>query len=141
MAFRTGSHVASLAERLSPPADKSEPWTYILHGVSEDEAKAALAKFHAEQGIPTHYERKFSHIVAETADGVDFAFADGTTASAALLIGADGIHSATRRNFYPDEGHPIFAGMILWRGMTFAKAFLTGGTMAFAGYKEQKFIA
>ncbi len=46
MAFRTGSHVASLADRLSPSEEKSETWTYVVSGTKEDEAKTILANFH-----------------------------------------------------------------------------------------------
>ncbi|KAL7623342.1 hypothetical protein AAE478_007023 [Parahypoxylon ruwenzoriense] len=51
MAFRTGSHVASLAERLSPPTEKSESWTYVLPAAKEAEAKSVLAEFHSSEGI------------------------------------------------------------------------------------------
>ncbi|KAI1462723.1 polyketide synthase [Annulohypoxylon moriforme] len=51
MAFRTGSHVASLAERLSPSTEKSESWTYVLPAAQEAEAKSILAEFHKEEGI------------------------------------------------------------------------------------------
>ena len=36
----------------------------------------------------------------------------------ALLIAADGIHSAVREKLYPQEGPPIWNGRILWRGIT-----------------------
>ncbi|KAI1372948.1 polyketide synthase [Hypoxylon crocopeplum] len=51
MAFRTGSHVASLAERLSPPIEKSESWTYVLPAAKEADAKSILAEFHKSEGI------------------------------------------------------------------------------------------
>ncbi|XXH03428.1 hypothetical protein Hte_009830 [Hypoxylon texense] len=51
MAFRTGSHVASLAERLNPSVDKSESWTYVLPAAKETEAKSILAEFHKSEGI------------------------------------------------------------------------------------------
>ena len=46
MAFRTGAHVASAADRLSPSNGTSESWTYVVPGAKEDEAKAVLAEFH-----------------------------------------------------------------------------------------------
>lgn len=46
MAFRTGMHVATMAERLCPPVTKSQSWTYILPGVTEDAARQTLADFH-----------------------------------------------------------------------------------------------
>ena len=57
------------------------------------------------------------------------------------LIGADGIHSATRRAFYPNEALPNFSGRLLWRGVTETEHFLTGRSMIMAGFAAQKFVA
>ena len=57
------------------------------------------------------------------------------------LVGADGLHSALRRARYPDEGDPLYAGHMLWRGVTAAAPFLDGSTMVIAGHAEQKIIA
>ncbi|PLT30021.1 flavin-dependent oxidoreductase [Peribacillus deserti] len=58
-----------------------------------------------------------------------------------ILVAADGIHSAGRKYFYPDEGLPKFSGRILWRGITESTPFLTGRSMIMAGYQDQKFVA
>jgi len=60
---------------------------------------------------------------------------------AELLIGADGIHSVVRKQFYPEEGMPKFSGIILHRGTAKAKPFLTGSTMIMAGSADKKFVA
>lgn len=52
MAFRVGSHVGSLSERLNPSGGKSESWTYVISSVKEDDAKKILADFHQSEGIP-----------------------------------------------------------------------------------------
>ena len=57
------------------------------------------------------------------------------------LIAADGIHSAMRGQFYPNEGPPKFAGIILHRGITKAKPFLSGSSMIMAGSADKKFVA
>lgn len=62
-------------------------------------------------------------------------------AEGSLLIGADGIHSAVRAKFHPNEGPPIWNGAILWRGVTQAPPFLTGRSMIMAGHEFQKFVA
>jgi len=62
------------------------------------------------------------------------------SARADLLIGADGIHSVVRRAFHPDEGPPVWKGAILWRGVTWARPFLSGASMIMAGYEWQKFV-
>jgi 5-methylphenazine-1-carboxylate 1-monooxygenase len=58
-----------------------------------------------------------------------------------VLIAADGIHSAVRKQFYPDEGPPKFSGIILHRGITKAKPFLSGSSMIMAGSADKKFVA
>ena len=57
------------------------------------------------------------------------------------LIGADGIHSIVRKQFYPVEGIPKFSGIILHRGTTIAKPFLSGSSMIMAGSRSKKFVA
>jgi 2-polyprenyl-6-methoxyphenol hydroxylase-like FAD-dependent oxidoreductase len=56
------------------------------------------------------------------------------------VIGADGIHSALRRAFYPDEGPARFSGRMLWRATTRSTPFLTGRSMIQAGHQNQKFV-
>ncbi|KAI6471181.1 hypothetical protein MCOR04_001718 [Pyricularia oryzae] len=58
-----------------------------------------------------------------------------------VLIAADGINSATRKILYPNEGPPRFSGRILWRGCIEREPYLTGGSMVWAGFADQKFIA
>ena len=58
-----------------------------------------------------------------------------------LVIAADGIHSAIRKQMYPDEGAPIWGGAILWRGTTQAKPFLSGASMVLAGHDRQRIVA
>ncbi len=68
---------------------------------------------------------------------------DGTVTSveADLLIGADGIHSAVRRHYYPDEGAPRWNGITLWRSTSPVIAPLGGKAMIWAGWSAQKFVA
>ena len=81
-----------------------------------------------------------------TAQGVRACFVDRRNgqpvgeADGALLIGADGIHSAVRGILYPDEGPPLWNGAILWRGVTMGKPYLTGRSMIMAGHEFQKFV-
>lgn len=71
-----------------------------------------------------------------------FATARGTVeATADVIIGADGIHSALRALRYPAEGAPPWSGLTLWRGVTRIPAFLDGRTMIMAGDGDQKFVA
>jgi 2-polyprenyl-6-methoxyphenol hydroxylase-like FAD-dependent oxidoreductase len=71
--------------------------------------------------------------VEETADGVTIHFADAPPRKADLAIGADGISSVVRRQLHPGEGPPVFSGVNIWRGVTRAKPYLTGGTICRIG--------
>jgi 2-polyprenyl-6-methoxyphenol hydroxylase-like FAD-dependent oxidoreductase len=71
---------------------------------------------------------------------VELRFGAGDTAEADILIGADGIHSAVRAQFYPDEGPPKWQGILMWRGVTVGEPYLGGNTMVQAGHHSQKFV-
>jgi 5-methylphenazine-1-carboxylate 1-monooxygenase len=57
-----------------------------------------------------------------------------------VVVSADGIHSALRRQFYPNEGPPKFSGCILWRATTIGMPFLSGRSMAMAGHADMKLV-
>ncbi|EED17719.1 monoxygenase, putative [Talaromyces stipitatus ATCC 10500] len=64
-----------------------------------------------EKGILIQFGRKFTNVIEDSpTDGVEFGFADGSTESASILVGADGIHSTVREYLYPDL-QTIFLGM------------------------------
>ncbi len=75
-----------------------------------------------------------------TARFVDRTGSEVERAEADILIGADGIHSAVRSHFYPDEGPPKWQGILMWRGITTGKPFLDGATMVQAGHHNEKFV-
>ncbi len=52
----------------------------------------------------------------------------------AAIIGADGIHSAIRKQLYPDEGEPIYSGVNMWRGVTRWRPILGGAAMIRCGW-------
>ena len=51
-----------------------------------------------------------------------------------VAIACDGIHSAIRKQLYPDEGEPRYSGVNMWRGVTRWKPFLSGASMVRAGW-------
>lgn len=55
--------------------------------------------------------------VAQTSGGAELRFADGSTETADLVIGADGIGSVVRRAVNPDAAENRFAGYVAWRGL------------------------
>jgi len=79
-------------------------------------------------------------------DRVRAVFADASgngpdeTLECDCLVGADGIMSAVRAGFYPDEGNPVYAGQVLWRGVTVREPFADGRTMVMVGNNERKAV-
>jgi len=51
-----------------------------------------------------------------------------------IAVGCDGIHSALRKQLYPQEGAPRYSGVNMWRGTTRCKPFLSGASMVRAGW-------
>jgi 2-polyprenyl-6-methoxyphenol hydroxylase-like FAD-dependent oxidoreductase len=64
----------------------------------------------------------------------DPAGAPNGDATAAIAVGCDGIHSALRKQLYPDEGPPRWSGVNMWRGVVPHEPFLSGATMVRAGW-------
>jgi 2-polyprenyl-6-methoxyphenol hydroxylase-like FAD-dependent oxidoreductase len=67
-------------------------------------------------------------------------FGDQSRDEGDVLVGCDGIHSAVRRAFHPDEGPPKWNGITMWRGVTPGKPFLTGRTMIMAGHFGRRMV-
>jgi 5-methylphenazine-1-carboxylate 1-monooxygenase len=82
---------------------------------------------------------RFRH-ASQDEDGVTayFAESDGERPRAevrgSVVVGADGVRSALRQQLYPDEGQPIYSGVTMWRGVSRWPAYLTGASMAVAGW-------
>ncbi len=70
----------------------------------------------------------------QNASRVTAHFDNGHFQSAKLAIGCDGIHSAVRKQLFPDEGPPKYSGVTMWRGAVHWPAFLGGDTMLSSGW-------
>jgi 2-polyprenyl-6-methoxyphenol hydroxylase-like FAD-dependent oxidoreductase len=57
-----------------------------------------------------------------------------------LLIGADGLMSAVRAAFYPDEGNPVYSGQMLWRGVVEWEPVLDGRSCVMIGHNDLKAV-
>ncbi len=76
-----------------------------------------------------------------TADGAALLLSDGRRMDGTLLIAADGIHSALRKQMYPNEGEPIWNGRILWRATTPGPVWNGGGAMCMIGHNALRMVA
>ena len=79
--------------------------------------------------------------------GVTASFVDSktkqniATVKGDILIGADGLHSATRRQLYPNEGSPVYSGLVLFRGATYSTPYLGGDSMVICGDKRLRVVS
>lgn len=89
-----------------------------------------------EQGIHTEYGKRLVG-VQEGDSGITAQFADGSTATADVLIGADGIRSTVRTLIDPQAPGPKYAGLIGF-GATLRNSGLpsTSGAMHFVSGKR-----
>jgi 2-polyprenyl-6-methoxyphenol hydroxylase-like FAD-dependent oxidoreductase len=71
----------------------------------------ALREAAIEAGVRFEFGKALES-VTEHDGGVVAQFADGTTTSGRLLVGADGIHSRTRYSFFPEAPQPTYTGII-----------------------------
>jgi 2-polyprenyl-6-methoxyphenol hydroxylase-like FAD-dependent oxidoreductase len=83
-----------------------------------------------------------AHCIAVEQDdsGVRVHFSDGpgganrSAVRGRAAIACDGINSALRKQFFPDEGEPRYSGVNMWRGVTRSKPMLSGASMVRAGW-------
>ena len=60
--------------------------------------------------------------------------------SGRLLIGADGIHSAIRAQMHPTQPPIHWGGIVMWRGVTRAKAIRTGSSFVGLGRARRRLV-
>jgi 2-polyprenyl-6-methoxyphenol hydroxylase-like FAD-dependent oxidoreductase len=82
------------------------------------------------------------HCIAVEQDesGVSVHFSDApggasrSTVRGRATIACDGINSAARKQFFPEEGEPRYSGVNMWRGVARWKPILSGASMVRAGW-------
>ena len=108
-----------------------------LQGVLRDAVWQRLGRAAVRCG---HTFRSFTQ--EEGAVKARFTGATGSrlTVAADVLVGCDGIHSAVRRQLYPQDSGLKWNGVLMWRGATLAKGFLDGRTMIVGGGFNNKLV-
>jgi 5-methylphenazine-1-carboxylate 1-monooxygenase len=76
-----------------------------------------------------------------TAEGARLQLDGRPPVHGSLLIAADGIHSALRKQIAPHEGEPIWNGRILWRATTYGPAYFGGAAMVMIGHDHLRFVS
>ncbi|MCG0069949.1 FAD-dependent oxidoreductase, partial [Streptomyces tricolor] len=104
------------AEITHVPLGESDDPALRYRCLRRGELNAALQGEAVRRGIRLRHGTRLV-AVTDGPDGVTARFADGTTATADLLIGADGLHSTVRRLLLP-EARPRYAGQRVYYGHT-----------------------
>ena len=90
----------------------------VSHTIKRAHLYQALHDQAAARGIRFEYGRRLVGAEATAGGGVAAAFADGTRATGDLLVGADGVHSATRRLLDPAAPAGRYVGLVNFGGYT-----------------------
>ena len=114
----------------------------VSHTVKRARLYRALHDEAAARGIRTEHGRRLVGAEAMPGGGVVAAFADGSREQGDLLVGADGVHSATRRLLDPAAPAARYVGLVNFGGYTPGSAGTTEpvawrmifGRRAFFGY-------
>jgi 2-polyprenyl-6-methoxyphenol hydroxylase-like FAD-dependent oxidoreductase len=85
----------------------------------------------------TGYRKNSNGGVTAFIEGPDGAMSEQT---GALLIGADGIHSAIRAQMHPAQPPIHWGGAIMWRGTTWGKPIRTGASFVGLGTHRQRVV-
>ena len=92
-----------------------------------------------EAGVEFHYDRRLV-TVETTATGVTAGFSDGTTATADVLIGADGVRSGVRKLIDPAAPDAGYTGLLGFQGSADLDLDLDPGVMTFAFGKRAYYL-
>lgn len=104
----------------------------LLAAIRERLGAEAVAMGHRLTRLDQRGERVVAHFADPSGRAIGEAEGD-------LLIGADGIHSAVRRHFYPGE-KAVYDGYLHYRGMVVTEPYLTGASMVVVGHRHQRAI-
>lgn len=105
--------------------------------------EAALSRLGPQRVVLGHQLTGFSQQAGSRVQAGFTRLADGSavTVEADVLVAADGIHSAARRQMWPNEGAPRYGRRVLWRSVTEGEPFGDGRSMFMAGHPDVKFVA
>jgi FAD-dependent urate hydroxylase len=90
----------------------------VSHTVKRSRLYQALHDEAVGRGIRVEYGKRLVHAAASSGGGVTARFADGTSATGDVLVGADGVHSPTRRLLDPTAPDGRYVGLVNFGGYT-----------------------
>jgi salicylate hydroxylase len=138
---RLGARHVSTQLRLADgqPA-RHEPHQFAQPGRNVGIHRADLLALLAEQ-LPPGTVRTGHRCTdaGQDADAVTIGFGNGTSVTADVVIGADGIHSVLQ-GFVVDPAEPVFSGVVAYRGLVPSMAGYPAGTMRMWAGESKHFL-
>jgi 2-polyprenyl-6-methoxyphenol hydroxylase-like FAD-dependent oxidoreductase len=116
-----------------PQVNVNDPDDPPFLGMARQSLHEVMAAEVARLGVEVRLGVTASHIADPSADGVDVDFTDGSSGHYDIVVGADGIYSATRAATLHTAGEPQYAGQVIWRAETDLPEGLDRYTMMIAG--------
>jgi 2-polyprenyl-6-methoxyphenol hydroxylase-like FAD-dependent oxidoreductase len=109
-----------------------------FHMLLHEKTVARIGRDHVRLGSRVAgYRRKPGGGVISTVE-----IADGAQSEmeGALLVGADGIHSAVRAEMHPGQPPIHWGGAVMWRGVTWGKPIRTGSSFVGLGTDRHRIV-
>ncbi|SDM47959.1 FAD-dependent oxidoreductase [Allokutzneria albata] len=125
----TGKELARFGEVGGPP---------IMHTVWRSDLYRALCDTAERSGVRIEHGKRLKTF-HDNGDSVTASFVDGSTATADILVGADGVRSAVRGRIDPSAPGPRSTGLVGFGGWSKAKIPYTDGAMNFVFGKRAFF--
>lgn len=134
---RFGQHI------FTEPRGRFAGYDWSQYSIHRGDLQAILVDAVRERLGPEALRTGYRFRAAEQSEsGVTAHFTDTETGQSlppvngGVLVGCDGIRSVLRARLHPNDGPLIYSGITMWRGITRWPPFLSGASMAYAGWLE-----
>jgi 2-polyprenyl-6-methoxyphenol hydroxylase-like FAD-dependent oxidoreductase len=101
-------------------------------GIARSAFGEILREWALRAGVRARYETTVTRLTNRAAS-VEVELSDGDTRTYDLVVGADGVHSATRTTIFPGASAPLYLGQCIWRVLVPARPEEVNGQMLFLG--------
>ena len=99
----------------------------FLDAVRERLGRDTVVTGHRCTGVDISDDGVTTHFVGRDGEPLE-------SVRSSVVVGCDGINSALRQQFYPDEGEPLYSGLTIWRGVTPFPRLLSGANTVRIGW-------
>lgn len=99
--------------RINVQISNPDRYSYAMLRIKRDAILLTLVAAACSLSVPILYNHHFAGVLEEGPGNVRCSFTNGKQMSAALLVGADGLHSRVRTSAFPTASSPRYLGQTL----------------------------